>query len=256
MSRAAETKRAWPELRPRLRALADAVDGFESVADIATDHALLAAALIVEGRARHVIAIDKNEAPLRRASATLAARAIVGVELRRGDGFAPLSHGEAQAAVVAGIGGQLAARLIGAGVPDGLDRLWLQVNSDHEHLRRVMAAAGWSLDDESLVESDGRIFTNLAYRRAPQPETARWTPRDWTWGPHLRHERSPLYLRLRRRERAAAMRVRVRLTGGATGTTPGASAGHRERLDALDAQLAELADELDETTGGPGSTLP
>src|SRR5690606_8732544 len=107
------------------------------VADIATDHALVATALVSEGRARRVIAIDKNRAPLHAAARRRQAQGFgESVELRLGDGFGPLAQGEAQAAIIAGVGGRLAARLVAGGVPEGLDTLWLQVNSDHEHLRR------------------------------------------------------------------------------------------------------------------------
>jgi tRNA (adenine22-N1)-methyltransferase len=91
-----------------------------AVADIGSGHGLLAAALAAEGR--RVIATERTPATvaeLRRclghASEPIpvhAPAAGIAVEIRRGEGLAPIAPGEVEVAVVAGLGGRNLVRLL------------------------------------------------------------------------------------------------------------------------------------------------
>lgn len=154
-------------LGPRLRALADRVLPGLPAADLCCDHAQLAATLILEGRAPWVIAADVNAAPLRGAAALIEDLGIEErVQLRLGDGAAVLEAGEVATVVIAGIGAQLAARIVGEGQAKlaGVRRLIVQVNQGFPKLgllRGRLAELGWVIVDEAIVAEQGRLYPIL-----------------------------------------------------------------------------------------------
>ena len=78
----------------RLAAVAALVPRGAKVADVGTDHAYLAIALIEEREAETVIATDKNEGPCAAARRTLSEAGLSErVPVRCGDGLAPISSG-------------------------------------------------------------------------------------------------------------------------------------------------------------------
>ena len=145
-------------LGPRLAAIASMVPRGRTVADIGTDHGLIPIALVGTGRCPRAVAIDRSEAPLDRARKN-AARLGVQVELRLGDGLLP---GEAQVAVIAGMGGRAICSLLGS---IDVERVVVQPNTDHEDVRRRLAAAGYSCMAERLVADDDRFFLVIAADR-------------------------------------------------------------------------------------------
>lgn len=97
----------------RLLAVAGLVRQGAAVADIGCDHGKLAVYLAKTGRARHVIATDKNPLPLSRAKA-LVAQTGCGkmVECRLGNGLCALAPGEAQDIVIAGLSGETMVEIL------------------------------------------------------------------------------------------------------------------------------------------------
>jgi tRNA (adenine22-N1)-methyltransferase len=140
------------------------------VADIGSDHGLLPLALLRSGRAPRAIAVDLHPGPV----AQLRARAAgePRLEVRAGDGLAPLAPGEAQVIVLAGIGARLAERLLRAApaVWAAADRVVVQVNEGPEELRAALLGLGMELVDQRFVEERGRPFFTDALR--PRAEGA------------------------------------------------------------------------------------
>jgi tRNA (adenine22-N1)-methyltransferase len=140
------------------------------VADIGSDHGLLPLALLRSGRAPRAIAVDLHPGPV----AQLRARAAgePRLEVRAGDGLAPLAPGEAQVIVLAGIGARLAERLLRAApaVWAAAERVVVQVNEGPEELRAALLGLGMELVDQRFVEERGRPFFTDALR--PRAEGA------------------------------------------------------------------------------------
>jgi tRNA (adenine22-N1)-methyltransferase len=140
------------------------------VADIGSDHGLLPLALLRSGRAPRAIAVDLHPGPV----AQLRARAAgePRLEVRAGDGLAPLAPGEAQVIVLAGIGARLAERLLRAApaVWAAAARVVVQVNEGPEELRAALLGLGMELVDQRFVEERGRPFFTDALR--PRAEGA------------------------------------------------------------------------------------
>jgi tRNA (adenine22-N1)-methyltransferase len=174
------------DLPPRLAAVAALVPAGQSVADIATDHALLPAWLLKRGLVPRAIGIDDKAAPLEQARARLRRRGIA-VELRQGWGCQPLREGEVSTITVAGIGGELMTRIL-EDVPPGVKRLVLQPNTEAALVRAWLATHGWEIDAETLLR-DGRWFATFT---AGLGEPGASSEADFAWGRPEVHRDLPL----------------------------------------------------------------
>lgn len=222
------------QLSPRLERLAKCVLPGRPMADIATDHALLPIALVQRARVPRAIAIDIAAEPLQGAAHNLREAGLeASIELRRGDGLAPLAEGEVASIVIAGVGGVLCSRMLEAGVPKGTQRLVLQVNAQRPRLRETLQRIGWPLVDEWIDLSDRRYFVTMVAEPGPCSELG---PADLEFGPHLRARRSPTYLEYLRSELQRTRGVVDRLSAHADND---AAREARRRLTALETELAE-----------------
>lgn len=165
-------------LGPRLALIASFVPPGARVADIGTDHALLPIHLLRKGLSPRVIAVEKAAGPLRAAQRAVARAGLGSIcDLRAGDGLKPLKPGEADVAVMAGMGGQTITAVLDAaptGVLETINRLILQPMNRASALRRWLYEHGWQLVDEELVEESGRLYEILVAERgaARLPEEA------------------------------------------------------------------------------------
>ena len=144
----------------RLAAVAALVPRGARAADVGTDHAYLAIALLNEQDVETVIATDKNEGPCAAARRTISASGFTNrVQVRLGDGLAPLSPGEVDTVCIAGMGGGLIASILaeGAEVLTEVSRLVLQPMNDAAALRQWLYDNGWHIVEESLATADGRL---------------------------------------------------------------------------------------------------
>ncbi len=183
-------------LSARLQAALDLIPAGASVADVCCDHAHLAIAAASTG-ARRAIAIDVAEEPLalaRRNAGLAGVRHLV--QIRRGDGLAPLLPGEVDGVVIAGVGGRTCLGILQRGELARLGLKWLvlQVNRDLPRVRSWLAAQGWSIERETLVRDGRRIFPTLIASphhppRALQPAEAYLgqLPRDADAALHIEH---------------------------------------------------------------------
>ena len=147
----------------------------ETAADIGTDHGLTAAALIERGLCGHVIATDLREGPLSAARKLVTERGLNGkIELRLGDGLAPLKPGEAELIILTGMGGALMQRILteGAKVARAAKQLILSPQSELPEFRRFLEENGYGILTERAVEEDGKFYFILSVKPAfPLPLT-------------------------------------------------------------------------------------
>lgn len=176
-------------LSPRLAAVAEYVLPGRPLADIGTDHGYLPAFLVQSGAVPEAIAADILPGPLEAARTTVEGAGLQErVALRQGDGLAVLRPGEAATVAICGMGGPLIAEILAAGVPEGVERLALQPMGGEERLRLWLAAHGWRLVAERLVEDGGRIYVVMAAERGAMA----LSPAEATLGPYIRKAGGPL----------------------------------------------------------------
>ncbi len=149
------------ELTPRLRRIADSIRGYETMADIGSDHAYLPIYLVKSGLIKKAVATDVNMGPVEISRKRLANhRAADRVEVRHGDGLAVLMPGEAEVIVIAGMGGILIKEILEKEREKaGSARLLiLQPMRDSELLRAWLLSNGFEIIDEELVKEAEKIY--------------------------------------------------------------------------------------------------
>lgn len=156
-------------LGDRLQAVADFVPQGSRVADIGTDHGYLAVELVKSGKAKLVVASDKNTGPYEAAVRTVRENGLADnvISVRLGDGLKSLRPGEVDTVCIAGMGGALMVEIL-EGSPDvveTLDTLILQPQSAAPELRRWIYRKHWHIEDESLALDDGRIYEIIMAKR-------------------------------------------------------------------------------------------
>jgi tRNA (adenine22-N1)-methyltransferase len=180
------------DLPKRLAALAAFIPNGSIAADIGTDHAYLPIFLVKQGICRFVIATDLREGPYQSAEKKIKEHALNDrINLRLGDGLKPLQPGEAEVVVLAGMGGNTIREILAESWQKLVEikRLVLQPMADAGDLRVWLAANGWKIADEELVEDDGRIYVIIV---AEPGHEVTCDPVYMELGPRLLEKRSPL----------------------------------------------------------------
>ncbi len=181
------------ELDKRLAAAAAFVPAGSVIADIGTDHAYLPIYLVEAGLCERVIATELRSGPFRSALRQVAAHQLDHkIDLRLGDGLTVLKPAEAQVLVLAGMGGNTIREILAAApeVLQTVNMLILQPQADPGDLRIWLAANGWRIADEQLVEENGRIYVVIA--AVPGHEAVQ-DPLLLALGPRLAEKKDPLF---------------------------------------------------------------
>ncbi|MHB1393316.1 MAG: tRNA (adenine(22)-N(1))-methyltransferase [Clostridia bacterium] len=148
-------------LTPRLKIIADSIQGFETVADIGSDHAYIPIYLVKNGRVKSAIATDINRGPVEISKRGLKSHKVEGlVSVRHGNGLEVISQGEAEVIVIAGMGGILIRDILDkdAKVAESAKLLILQPMRDSDKVRRWLLAHGFDIIDEELVKEQDKIY--------------------------------------------------------------------------------------------------
>ena len=156
-----------PPLSARLAELVSLVPPGARLADVACDHALVAIACALSGRAIRAIATDLRPEPIEGARRAAADRGASGlVEFRVAPGLAGLKPDEADTAVIAGIGAPLIERILTDRDPAslGLRTIIAQSPRDASRLRALAAARDWDVETERLLLERGHVYHTLVLR--------------------------------------------------------------------------------------------
>ena len=153
-------------LNSRLLKIAGMIREGDRVADIGTDHAYLPVFLIKSGKHSKVFACDIGDGPLKKAAENINKSNVGGIILRKGDGLLAVEPSEVDTVVIAGMGGDLIARILAAAewVKDSRYEFILQPMTSVEDLRQYICEAGFYVLKEEAVKSQGRIYTVMKVR--------------------------------------------------------------------------------------------
>lgn len=151
------------KLSNRLQTIANYVTAGSRMADIGSDHALLPTYLLQRDKCASAIAGELNTGPFLAAEKQAADAGLTDkLEVRQGDGLAVLKPGEADTVTIAGMGGGLMRDILEAGYAagklEGVRELVLQPNVAEDAVRRWLADREWYLEDETIIEEDGKIY--------------------------------------------------------------------------------------------------
>lgn len=190
----------------RLLAIARYVPVGSRVADIGSDHGLLPRLLVARGRAVRCVATEISRARSDALSLALERHPDPRLEIRHGDGLAPLETADRlDALVVAGVGAATIERILGDDGPErlGVRRVVLQPQTDPARVRRFLRGRRLGLVAEAAVEVRGRVRVVLVSEPGapwPEPAIAGLLPEDLLWtGPWLARRPGPVVRRHWRR---------------------------------------------------------
>ena len=172
-------------LSSRLRACCDFVANGDRVADVGTDHGYLGIWLLLEGRARSVIAADIVPGPLSAARRNAAKFGVSDrMEFCLSDGAQSIPR-DFDTLVCAGMGGDTMISILSAApwLRSAQYRLVLQCQSKTPMLRRYLSENGWRIAEETVLK-DGR-FLYTVMEVWWDPAYPRLTPGEWYFPPAL-----------------------------------------------------------------------
>lgn len=154
------------DLTPRLRAIAEQVPRGARLADIGTDHGYLPVWLLLEGQVDRAIAADLREGPLERARETARQYGVFDrVDFRLCDGLSGVRPEEADAVVIAGMGGETIAAILEAAPWTKKDcLLLLQPMTSWQDLRLWLQRNEYAIQKETIAREGRRLYSVLSVR--------------------------------------------------------------------------------------------
>lgn len=142
-------------ITPRLEMILRHAEG-KSCADIGTDHAYVPIKL--KERGVHVIATDISRGPLEMAAKN-AEKHGCDIELRLGGGLSPLSSGETECIIIAGMGGEMIQRIIAEAPEIARESvLVLQPMNGQAELRQFLAENNFKIICEDIATEGFKVY--------------------------------------------------------------------------------------------------
>ena len=155
------------DLSKRLQKVSEMVPMCHTVADVGTDHGFALISLLKKGKIKKGIASDNKAMPLEKARRNAEEEGQSEfMSFRLGNGFETLAPGEANGAILAGMGGILMVELLESARPvvDLFDFLLLQPAQNPEILRRYLYQNNFEIMDEDLVQEERRFYEYFLVR--------------------------------------------------------------------------------------------
>ena len=149
--------------------IASLVPKCSTLCDIGTDHAYVAIYLAKKSIADKIIAADIKKGPLLQARKNIDAFNVGHmVEIRLSNGFDQFEQGEAQCAIIAGMGGETIAEILDN--EKGCKYFVLQMQTAHKHLREYLCTHGYVIEKEAVCREGNKMYTALLAVRGNSQE--------------------------------------------------------------------------------------
>ena len=134
---------------------------FRCVADVGCDHGYVSIYLVQKGIAETAIAMDVRKGPLSMAENNVREYGLEEkIDLRLSDGLSLLNKDEADALVIAGMGGKLMISILEKkDIRElGIKTAILQPQSDIPKFRQFLREKGYLIENEKIVFEDGKYY--------------------------------------------------------------------------------------------------
>lgn len=195
------------KLSKRLETVASFVPTGAIVADIGSDHAYLPCYLVHKKIAARAVAGEVVKGPYESAVKQVRTEGLTDkITVRMADGLAAVEEAdEITAVTIAGMGGPLIVSILEKH-PQALKtvtRLILQPNIHAKAIREWAMANGWAIQDEVILEEDGKIYEILVLQRGEMKLNEAQT----LLGPKLMETKVPVFIEKWSREIANWQRV-------------------------------------------------
>ncbi len=199
------------KLSKRLDALAQLVPYGLKVVDVGCDHGFLPCILVQKEISPFIIGVDVHKGPYKAACRTVEAYGLTDcVDVRLGDGLLPVKPGEAEVAILAGIGGSTIKDILEQSplVVEQLKRLILQPMTGEDVVRHWLTSHGWVIVAEEIIAEDGRLYQIIA---AEKGQAKKLEDIEVGYGPLLIKKRHELLPELLKKDVAAVQDILAQL---------------------------------------------
>lgn len=149
------------ELSKRLNWIIEKIEKVNVIMDIGTDHGYIPIYLVKNNIASKVIASDINKDPLKKAEINAALDGVSDkIDLRLGAGLVPLKNKEANAVIIAGMGGNLIRDILENDLNKvkNFEYLILQPAQNPEVLRKYLYNSDYEIMDEDICLDEGKYY--------------------------------------------------------------------------------------------------
>lgn len=139
----------------RLEAIVSLIDKCDVLADIGTDHGYVAEAAIKNNLCKKVIATDINKGPLNSAVSHLTEIGLESfIDFRLGGGLTVINENEIDCAVIAGMGGELIAKILeeSRNVSKTVKSFILQPMTNIDVLRKYLYDNDYTISEELIIK--------------------------------------------------------------------------------------------------------
>ncbi len=144
-----------------------------NVADVGCDHGYVSIYLVQRKIASRAIAMDVRKGPLSGARDNIKEFGLENViSTRLSDGLKELNRGEADALIIAGMGGRLMVEIIDqCSLSElGIKRAVFQPQSDLMEFRQYLRNKGYCIIDEKIIYEDGKYYFPMKVDIMPENE--------------------------------------------------------------------------------------
>ena len=146
------------KLSKRLEACVNYTDGFLNLADIGTDHAQLPIAAIERGYVSKAQAIDNKHGPYVIAFSNVKKHDMTDkIDVVLGDGINKITT-DTDVVVIAGMGGELIAKILLKDSTKNVKRFILQANNHASKIREILPQLHYKIVDELVLEDQNKIY--------------------------------------------------------------------------------------------------
>lgn len=146
----------------RLQKIVDMVTDCECVADVGCDHGYVAMSLIENEKARKAICTDINSGPIKKATENVKRAGLLDdISLRIADGLQGIKPDEADAIIIAGMGGMLMIDILDKGMDcvRNAKEIILSPQSDIDVFREYLTKVGITILEEAMLIDEGKYYT-------------------------------------------------------------------------------------------------
>ncbi len=218
----------------RLELLAEFLPPVDTVCDIGADHAWLLIRLVQKDKVRRGIGVEITAGPYRRAQKNIQDHGLNDrLEVRLGDGLGPIRPGEAQGAVIAGMGGGTISGILERSpqVTAKLEYFLLQPMNQPDLVRKSLQRLGFGIIREAMIEERQILYPVILAAPGGMPPLS---PQEARFGPLLMKSRPPELLVEIRRQLEAWHRVEKGLARSGLAASRKKEAVIREKIRELE----------------------
>ncbi len=198
------------DISKRLQTIVDLIPETDTIVDIGCDHGYVPISLLMRNKVKRAIAMDVNEGPRKRAEKNIEAYGFSKqIKTRQSNGFERLAIGEANTAIIAGMGGRLVASILTEDLEKtkSIKNILLQPQSDLDVVRKLITEIEYECINEVVVYDDEKFYFMMLIEKSeksPQElEGTAYSDMELRFGKFLLERKDPVlfdYLLFKQKE--------------------------------------------------------